>query len=121
MGVRQHQHGKEHAVRPMPYRIRCGRGTLYLRLFRGNLPFLHLVGRCHFILSQGILDFLTGGLVVNPIYLPIQGEHAAALPAPVTLEHILLQVQVELAFRLPAERAVRVQAHRVLVPDVQVQ
>ena len=105
----------------MPYRIRHWRGVLYLRLFGGDHLFPYLVGRRLLILSEGVLDLPAGGLVVHPVYLPIQGEHAAAFPAPVALEHVLLQVQVELAFRLPTERAVRIQAHCILMPDTEVQ
>ena len=89
VGVRKHQHGKEHAVCLMLHRIRRWRGFRYLRLLWGDLPFPYLVGRRLFILPQGILDLPAGGLVVHPVYLPIQGEHPPAFPAPVALEHVL--------------------------------
>lgn len=69
MGVRKHQHGKEHTVCLMPHRIRRRRSVLYLRLPGDYYLFPYLIGRCLFIFPEGILDLLTGGLVIHPVYL----------------------------------------------------
>ena len=104
----------------MPHRIWRRRDILYLRLLWNNLPFPHLIGRRLLVPSESILNFFTGSLVIHPVYLPIQGEHPAAFPAPVAFEHILFGVEVELSFFLPAERTVHIKTCCIFMPDMQV-
>ena len=96
MGIRKHQHGKERTVCLMPHMNRGWHGTWDFRLLRCNLPFPYLIGRRLLIPSQGAFYLLISSLVIQPVYPPIQGEHAAAFPAPVALEHVLFSVEVEL-------------------------
>ena len=56
----------------MPHRIRRWRGILYPRLLRGDLLFPYLTGRRQPVPSEGVPDLPAGGLVVNPVYLPVQ-------------------------------------------------
>ena len=53
-----------------------------------DFPFTYLIGRRLLIPSQRAFYLLISSLVIQPVYPPIQGEHAATFPAPVALEHV---------------------------------
>ena len=90
-------------------------------IFSGRLYFppLHFIGRRLFISSQCVLDFPAGRLVIQSVYLPIQGKHTSAFSAAVAFEHIFLQVEVQLPLPVAAERTVHVQADRILMTDME--
>ena len=70
---------------------------------------------------QRVTDLTVGLGIADPVYLPVESQHTAALVAVVAAPEVLGEVDVHFAPLITADRAVGIYAVRLSASDMQMQ